>query len=47
MHTLFADKPALATLVKAGILLFIGLSLVNLYYSIRINKALNERLNGK
>jgi hypothetical protein len=47
MHTLFADKPALANAVKVGILLFIGLSLVNLYYSIKINKALNERLNGK
>ena len=47
MHTLFADKPALATAVKVGILLFIGLSMVNLYYSIKINKSLNERLNGK
>lgn len=40
MHTLFNDKPIMSTLVKVGILAFIGLSLVNLYYSIKVNRVL-------
>jgi hypothetical protein len=44
MHTLFEGKPAMQTLVKVGIVAFITLSLINLYYSIKVNKALcNEK----
>jgi hypothetical protein len=39
MHTLYEGKPLQLTLIKLGIALFIGLSLVNLYYSIKVNKA--------
>jgi hypothetical protein len=46
MHSLFNDKPGLAGFVKVGIILFIGLSLVNLYYSIKVNRKMNEKLNG-
>jgi hypothetical protein len=40
MQTLFEDKPVMLTIVKVGIIAFIGLSLVNLYYSIKVNRAL-------
>lgn len=43
MQTLFNDKPVMLTLVKIGIVAFIGLSLVNLYYSIKVNRALLEK----
>jgi len=40
MPTTFADKPGLSTFVNVAILIFIGLSVVNLYYSIKVNKAI-------
>lgn len=43
MQTLFNDHPKLSTLVKVGILAFIGLSLINLYYSIKVNRALLDK----
>jgi hypothetical protein len=47
MHTLFEGKPVLLTIVKVGIVAFIGLSLVNLYYSIKVNRALLDKTQGK
>lgn len=46
MTTLFEDKPGVANMVKIGILLFISLSLVSLYYQIKVNRALDKKLNG-
>jgi hypothetical protein len=46
MHTLFEGKPAMLNIVKIGIVAFIGLSLVNLYYSIKLNRAM-LRKNGE
>jgi hypothetical protein len=43
MHTLFEGKPWQLTAVKIGIVAFIGLSLVNLYYSIKVNKAMLDK----
>lgn len=40
MHKLFEGHPKLMTAVKVGIVVFISLSLVNLYYSIQINRKL-------
>jgi hypothetical protein len=40
MHTLFEDKPAMLTFIKFGIVAFVVLSVVNLYYSIQVNKTL-------
>lgn len=47
MHTLFEDKPVMLTLVKVGIIAFIGLSLVNLYYSIKVNRQLLNKTSEK
>lgn len=43
MQTLFEGKPAVLTIVKIGIVAFIALSLVNLYYSIKVNRALLKK----
>ena len=43
MLTLFERKPIMLTLVKIGIAAYIVLSLVNLYYSIKVNKALTDK----
>jgi hypothetical protein len=43
MHTLFEDKPVMLTIVKVGIVAFIALSIANLYYSIKVNKALADK----
>jgi hypothetical protein len=40
MHTLFEGKPGMLTVVKIGLVTFIGLSIINLYFSIQVNKAL-------
>jgi hypothetical protein len=43
MHTLFEGKPWQLTLVKVGIVAFLALSIVNLYYNIKINKAIADK----
>jgi hypothetical protein len=43
MHTLFEGKPWQLTLVKLGVIAFIGLSLVNLYLSIKINREILKK----
>jgi len=43
MHTLFEGKPAILTIVKIGIVAFIGLSIVNLYFSIKLNRAMLKK----
>jgi hypothetical protein len=45
MHTLFEGKPGMLTLVKIGIVAFIGLSIINLVYSIKVNRALLDKEN--
>jgi hypothetical protein len=46
MHSLFEDRPGVANMVKIGILLFLTLSMVSLYYQIKVNRALDKKLNG-
>ncbi len=43
MHSLFNDKPGLANFVKIGIIAFVVLSVINLYYSIQVNKKLLDK----
>lgn len=45
MQTLFEGKPVMLTVVKIGIVVFLSLSIVNLYYSIKnlMNKAKENR----
>jgi hypothetical protein len=40
MVDLFKDRPGIANLIKIGIIAFIGLSIINLCYSIKVNRAL-------
>jgi hypothetical protein len=47
MQTLFEDRPVMLTLVKIGIVAFIGLSLVNLYLSIKVNQKLLAKQEGQ
>jgi hypothetical protein len=44
MDGFFKDKPVLVPLVRLAIIAFIGLSLINLYYSVKVNRALAEGL---
>jgi len=43
MNTLFADKPKLTMFVKVAFVAFIALSIVNLYYSIKVNRELLKK----
>lgn len=43
----FKEDSAFGGVVKVAFVLFIALSFVNLYYSIRVNKAMNKKLNGE
>ena len=43
MDGFFKDTPGLSSVVKFAIVAFIGLSLVNLYYSIRLNRKLLDK----
>ena len=43
MHRLFEDKPIVSNLIKLGFIAFIGFSLVNLYYSIKVNRDLLDK----
>ncbi len=45
MHTLFKENPGLSGFVKFGIICFIGLSIINLYFSIQVNKKMNGKLS--
>ena len=45
MHTLFEGKPWQLTMVKIAIVAFLGLSIVNLYYNIKINKVIADKQN--
>lgn len=47
MHTFFEDKPLMQTVVKISIVAFIGLSILNLYYSIKVNRALLQKTEEK
>jgi hypothetical protein len=47
MQTLFKDTPGMANLIKGAIIVFFVLSIVNLCYSIKINRAIDKNLNGK
>lgn len=40
MHSLFEGKPAELTAFKVVIVTFLALSLVNLYYNIKLNRKL-------
>jgi membrane protein implicated in regulation of membrane protease activity len=40
METLFEGKPLVLTAFRLAIIAFIGLSVVNLYLSIKVNRAL-------
>ena len=46
MMTMFEGKPGLANVIRFGFVVFIGLSLVNLYYSIKINRAMDKKMSG-
>jgi hypothetical protein len=43
----FKDDSAFGGVIKVAFVLFIGLSFVNLYYSIRVNRALNKKLKDE
>lgn len=43
MQSLFDGKPVQLTLFRLAIVAFIGLSLVNLYYSIKVNRAMLDK----
>lgn len=43
MHSLFEGKPAELAAIKVMIIAFFALSLVNLYYSIKVNRALLKK----
>jgi hypothetical protein len=47
MPTTFADRPGLSTFVNVAILVFIGLSVINLYYSIKVNKSILNKAAEK
>jgi hypothetical protein len=43
MYTLFEGNPKMLILVKVGLVAFITLSIINLYFSIKVNKALADK----
>jgi hypothetical protein len=46
MHTLFDGKPWQVAIVKAGIVVFLGFSIYNLYLNIKVNKNILDKQNG-
>jgi hypothetical protein len=43
MHSLFEGKPVVLNIVKGAIIVFFVLSIVNLYYSIRVSRTLLDQ----
>jgi hypothetical protein len=43
---MFDDSPVLSGVIKAGIVLFLVLSVTNLYYSIKVNRAMDKKMNS-
>lgn len=43
MHTMFDGKPVMAAFIKVAIVAFVTMSVINLYYSIKLNRKLLDK----